>query len=255
MSSRRRNIDEELAELGVNIARGGRPIANTCQDTAQKLRHVLGRRSDETPLGRAGLDKAESDHLLARLARRGDRGALIVAAASFQLIANLALDLATVLNLHIVHQEHAARHREAQREDNRDSGDKRSPEDDRSLMQTVLDKTRRDLARPGEVRGQRRVPEWLVHGHHVHRRLLQGQSRRSAGSRSSPPTGQRLGDDVFQAEDALSLMQHDVIVQDDKMTEFEEAYGAHQSKICGSCPGWVDLQRRCEPAVCSKANC
>ena len=109
LSSRRRNIDEELSELGVNIAKGGRPIALTCQDTAAKLRHVLGRRSDEAPVGRAGLEKEESDHMLALLARRGDRGALIVAAASFQLIANLALDLATVINLHIVHQEHATR--------------------------------------------------------------------------------------------------------------------------------------------------
>ena len=111
LGTRRRTMEEELAELRTNIGKGGRSVSRACRETAQKLRHVIGRRSDDHPVGRAGLEKEESDHLLALMTRRGDRGALIIAAASFQMLAQLALDMATAVNLHIVHQEHAARDR------------------------------------------------------------------------------------------------------------------------------------------------
>ena len=111
LTQRRRNIEQELAKLSANI-RGSRGNVNrVCDETARRLRHVLGRRPDDVPIGRTGLTANESDHLLALMNRRGDRGTAIITAAIFRMLALLLLDLSTATHLHVFHQELEAQQR------------------------------------------------------------------------------------------------------------------------------------------------
>ena len=74
--------------MGMNSGGGGRNVSRVCEATAQRLRHVLGRTSDDQPLGKTGLNKNESDHILSLMAHRGDQSALLLMAAVFQVLAD-----------------------------------------------------------------------------------------------------------------------------------------------------------------------
>ena len=95
---RRRNLNEDLAELDMQHSKGC--ARHTQTKIARELRNALSQRAQ--PDERIGLSRNESDRVQDLLHRSGDRGAVITIAAMLEMVAVLLLDFSTVCNIHIL---------------------------------------------------------------------------------------------------------------------------------------------------------